>query len=81
MVLFGIDQPTAGTVTIDGKSVSLASPGVAMEQGIAYVSEDRIGQSLVMDFSIRNNASLTVLDEATSVGLMSRSKEIKITEP
>ena len=36
-----------------------------MAAGIAYVSEDRIGQSLVMDFSILANASLPVIDQAT----------------
>lgn len=80
-VLFGIDQPTAGSIAIDGSVVHLSSASEAMEQGIAYVSEDRIGQSLVMDFSIINNASLTVLDKATSGGMMSRSKELKLAEP
>jgi len=80
-VLFGIDRATAGTITIDGKSVDFLSPSEAMESGIAYVSEDRLGQSLVMDFSILNNASLTVLDAATRAGLMSRSKELGLAEP
>lgn len=80
-VLFGIDQPTSGTISIDGDVVSFASASAAMGQGIAYVSEDRIGQSLVMDFSILNNASLTVLDEATSGRMMSRSKELKLAKP
>ena len=80
-VLFGIDQPTSGTIWIDGTTVQFGSASAAMGQGIAYVSEDRIGQSLVMDFSILNNASLTVLDEATSGGMMSRSKELKLAEP
>jgi rhamnose transport system ATP-binding protein len=80
-VLFGIDQPTSGSISIDGKAVSIASASAAMERGIAYVSEDRIGQSLVMDFSILNNASLTVLDQATSGGMMSHSKELRLAEP
>ncbi|HTN60462.1 MAG TPA: ATP-binding cassette domain-containing protein [Devosia sp.] len=80
-VLFGIDQPSAGTITLDGKPVQLASASDAMDHGIAYVSEDRIGQSLVMDFSILNNASLTVLDEATSYGLVVRAKELALAKP
>jgi ABC-type sugar transport system ATPase subunit/ribose/xylose/arabinose/galactoside ABC-type transport system permease subunit len=80
-VLFGIDRPTAGTLLIDGKQVIFASASEAMEQRIAYVSEDRIGQSLVMDFSILNNASLTVLNEATRGGMMSRAKELKLAAP
>lgn len=80
-VLFGIDKPSAGTIMLDGKPISFGSAKDAMDHGIAYVSEDRIGQSLVMDFSILNNASLTVLDETTSGGLMSRSKELGLAKP
>nr|WP_064248202.1 ATP-binding cassette domain-containing protein [Rhizobium leguminosarum]OAP93806.1 ABC transporter [Rhizobium leguminosarum] len=80
-VLFGIDQPTAGTIGIAGKPMRFASPKDAMDNGIAYVSEDRIGQSLVMDFPILDNASLTVLDKATRGGLMSREKELGIARP
>ncbi|NLS01637.1 ATP-binding cassette domain-containing protein [Rhizobium sp. P38BS-XIX] len=80
-VLFGIDQADAGKVVIDGRDVAFSSPREAMKGGVAYVSEDRLGQSLVMDFSILNNASLTVLDEATQGGLMSQSKELALAEP
>ncbi|MCX5515781.1 ABC transporter [Kaistia algarum] len=80
-VLFGIDLPTAGTMTLDGADVRFASARDAMDRGIAYVSEDRIGQSLVMDFSILANNSLTVLDDATRGGLVSRSKELAFAKP
>ena len=80
-VLFGIDQPSAGSIEIDGHPRQFSSPKDAMEHGIAYVSEDRIGQSLVMDFPILTNATLTVLDETTSTRLISRRKEIGIAEP
>lgn len=49
-VLFGIDQPSAGTIELAGRPTSFASAKDAMASGIAYVSEDRMGQSLVMDF-------------------------------
>lgn len=80
-VLFGIDQPTSGTVSLDGTPIAFGSARDAMDHGIAYVSEDRIGQSLVMDFSILDNASLTVLDEATRAGLVSRTKELGLATP
>ena len=75
-VLFGVDQPTAGTIALDGHPVAFASPGDAMAAGIAYVSEDRIGQSLVMDFSILANASLPVIDQATTAGLIRPAREL-----
>lgn len=80
-VLFGIDQPSAGSIAIDGQQVNIGSPSQAMQLGVAYVSEDRLGQSLIMDFSILNNSSLTVLDEATNAGFMSRSKELALAQP
>ncbi len=80
-VLFGIDRPTSGTILLDGKPVRFAEPTEAMAAGIAYVSEDRLGQSLVMDFAIRDNASLAVIDQAAPVGLISRSREMALVKP
>lgn len=80
-VLFGIDSPTSGRILLDGAPVRFGSARDAMDRGIAYVSEDRIGQSLVMDFSILTNASLTVLDKATRGGLVARAKELAFAAP
>ncbi|WP_413989700.1 ATP-binding cassette domain-containing protein [Labrys okinawensis] len=80
-VLFGIDQPTSGTVTLAGSEVSFADPPAAMAAGIAYVSEDRLGQSLVMDFPILANASLPVIEKATFAGLVMRRQELALVEP
>jgi ABC-type sugar transport system ATPase subunit/ribose/xylose/arabinose/galactoside ABC-type transport system permease subunit len=80
-VLFGIDRPTAGTITIDGEAKTLATPTAAMEAGIAYVSEDRMGQSLVMDFAIRDNASLAVIDKASPGGFVSHARELALVTP
>ena len=77
-VLFGVDRPTAGTIALDGRQLVFASPGDAMAAGIAYVSEDRIGQSLVMDFPILANASLPVIDQATTAGLIRPARELAL---
>ena len=80
-VLFGIDRPSTGTIELDGKPAVFANPTEAMAAGIAYVSEDRLGQSLVMDFPIRDNASLTVIDQAAPAGLISRRREMALVKP
>ncbi|OWY14253.1 ABC transporter [Thioclava sp. JM3] len=74
--LFGITQPSSGVITLDGETTSIRSAGDAMRKGITYVSEDRLSQSLIMDFPIRVNASLTVLEQCTSRGLLKAEKEI-----
>lgn len=74
--LFGIDRPDRGQILIDGTPVEFSRAADAMAQRIAYVSEDRLGQSLVMDFSILDNAVLPVVDQATQHGIYSESRAI-----
>ena len=75
-VLFGVDRADAGSIRLGGREVAFAAPGDAMAAGVAYISEDRIGQSLVMDFSILANASLPVIRQATTAGLIVPSREL-----
>jgi rhamnose transport system ATP-binding protein len=77
-VLFGIDRPTRGSIRLDGSEVSFGQPSDAMASGIAYVSEDRLGQSLVMDAGILFNATLPSIARATVAGLISSEKELSL---
>ncbi len=79
--LFGINSPTNGAIKIDGQVVNLQTPAQAMAAGVAYVSEDRLGQSLVMDFSILTNASLAVLDSMRQYGLVQSHLEVETVAP
>ncbi|PSL17758.1 ATP-binding cassette domain-containing protein [Shimia abyssi] len=74
--IFGVTSPTSGAIKIDGREVSFANANASMKHGVAYVSEDRLTQSLIMDFSIRVNGSLTVLNKATKNGLLGADREI-----
>jgi len=61
--LFGMTRPGAGTVSLDGKKVSLGSNRDAIRAGIAYVSEDRLQLGLVQQQSIGDNTVAAVLDD------------------
>jgi rhamnose transport system ATP-binding protein len=80
-VLFGVDRRSGGTIAVDGRSVDFRTPSEAMRAGIAYVSEDRLGQSLVMDFSVLFNGSLTVIGKACIAGLVRRARELGLVKP
>jgi rhamnose transport system permease protein/rhamnose transport system ATP-binding protein len=80
-VIFGIDQPTQGTMRLAGTPISFHSPSEAMAGGIAYLSEDRLGQSLVMDQAILSNATLPTIARATVAGLISATKELALVRP
>jgi rhamnose transport system ATP-binding protein len=79
--LFGITLADAGTVAVSGETIRYDTAKDAIDNGVAYLSEDRRGQSLVLEFSILDNATLTVVDRATTAGLVRRSKSQAIVEP
>ena len=56
--IFGADHVTGGTVKMDGKEVKIKKPLDAMKQGIGYLPEDRKGDGIVGDLSVRENIIL-----------------------
>jgi ribose transport system ATP-binding protein len=56
--LFGADPIDGGKIYIKGKEVQIKSPRQAIHAGIAFLTEDRKGQGLVLAESIRNNLIL-----------------------
>lgn len=77
-VVFGIDKPTTGSLSLDGDPIRPRSAADAMAHGIAYVSEDRRGQSVIEDFSILDNATLPVISKATKLGMIRRRLELAL---
>jgi rhamnose transport system ATP-binding protein len=79
-VLFGIDQPDGGTVTLDGRPVTFASPSAAMTAGIAYLPEDRHQEGLVLDFTIAQNVTLPILPRLFPRFLVNSSTERTVAD-
>lgn len=79
-VLFGIDRSATGSISLGGSPVRIRSAADALARGIAYVSEDRRGQSLIEDFSILDNATLPVIEKATHLGLIRHRLELALVE-
>ena len=59
--LFGMNRPDRGTIRVDGAPVRFASNRDAIAKGIAYVPEDRLSLSLVLDQPIGTNIVVSVL--------------------
>jgi rhamnose transport system ATP-binding protein len=79
-VLFGIDKSSHGTISLGGTVTKVRSAAHALSQGIAYVSEDRRGQSIVEEFSILDNATLPVIQHATRWWLIRKRLELALVE-
>ena len=64
--VFGADPIDGGKIYIKGKEVNVKSPKQAIAEGIALLTEDRKGQGLVLQESIRTNLVLASLKRHTT---------------
>lgn len=72
--LFGMNRPTSGEIRVNGKPLALKTNAQAIEEGIAYVSEDRLNLGLVLEQPISSNILVTVLDKLPArFGLISEA--------
>ena len=70
----------SGTVKIYGKEVRMHSPREAIENGLAYVTEDRKGNGLILSNPIRVNTTLANLSGVSSHGVIDVDKEYQVAE-
>ena len=73
--LFGMNPPSAGEIRVGGKQLALRSNQQAIDEGIAYVSEDRLTLGLVLEQPIASNILVTILDQmANGLGFVSETR-------
>ena len=74
--LFGLHHANrSGDIIIDGKKTEIRSPGEAIKAGIAFATEDRKGQGLVLLRSIGENMSLAKLKQLSRFSFMNSMRE------
>jgi ABC-type sugar transport system ATPase subunit len=69
-----------GVVFVDGEESRIREPADAIASGIALVPEDRLGDGLVMDLSVRHNIGLPQLAELSRFGLLDRAEESRVAD-
>jgi len=67
-----------GTITMNGKTKDFKNPKDAIKAGVAYVTEDRKGNGLVLIQDIKYNISISGLDMLTKGLVINQNEEIKI---
>lgn len=80
MSIFGKSYGTniSGQLFINGKEVHLKSAREAIEHKLAYVTEDRKGDGLILSNSIKNNTSLANLAGISNHGVIDQDKEYAV---
>ncbi|WP_349945460.1 sugar ABC transporter ATP-binding protein [Lacrimispora sp. BS-2] len=73
--IFGADPYDSGEIYVNGKKVSIKSPKDGIRCGMAFLTEDRKGQGLVLSQSVRTNLILSNMRSCTK-GLFFDEKQI-----
>ncbi|MGN0348797.1 MAG: ATP-binding cassette domain-containing protein [Roseburia sp.] len=69
---------TGGEILLNGEKVSFKRPKDAIRKGVAYVSEDRKGNGLVLIQDIKYNISIANLEELQEGVSLNENEEINI---
>ncbi|MGE7186312.1 sugar ABC transporter ATP-binding protein [Peribacillus sp. NPDC006672] len=78
--LFGVDQIDSGEIAVEGKKVSIRKPTDAVRYGLAFITENRKEEGLILDFSVRENIGLPNLKSFAPSGLVKTEDEKKFAE-
>lgn len=78
--LFGVTPIDRGTISINGKPVSIHKPIDAIHAGIGLITEDRKDEGLLLPLSVNDNLALPNLKILSSFGFMNRSKERELSD-
>ena len=82
MSIFGRAYGTgiSGQLFLNGKEVHIKNERQAIEAGLAYVTEDRKGNGLILPQSIAVNTTMARLDKVCHNGVIDRTKENIVAE-
>lgn len=78
--VFGVSIPDQGTIQVQGRTVSVKTPGKAIAMGIALLPEDRKNQGLILPFSVKWNLCTVVLDRLKKGLVLQRQKFEEISQ-
>jgi rhamnose transport system ATP-binding protein len=59
-ILFGLTSADAGTIRLNGQSITVGSPQEAVAHGIAYVPEDRRRHGVILEMPIAENMTMAI---------------------
>ncbi|HIF9456204.1 TPA: ribose ABC transporter ATP-binding protein RbsA [Photobacterium damselae] len=79
-VIYGALTRESGDVILDGKIINPISPQDGLANGIAYISEDRKGDGLILGLSVKENMSICALEQLSNGIKIDQQQEIIAVE-
>jgi ABC-type sugar transport system ATPase subunit len=77
--IFGIDQPDAGEILIQGKPVKIRRPRDAVKSGIALVTEDRQISGLALRLPIAANVTMANVERISRFGMLNLPEQNRMS--
>ena len=78
--VIGMDYTDMGEIYVEGKRARIRSPKDALRSGIAYLSEDRKQEGLVLKAPVKWNISMANMSRILSVGMVNEKKDEAIAD-
>lgn len=78
--IFAADRVTGGKVHVNGREVKITQPKDAMQAGIGYLPEDRKGDGIIQDLSVRENIILALQVLKGFTKPISRAEQEKLAD-
>lgn len=78
--IFGVDPHESGKLFFQGKEIHIKTPGDAIAQGFAFVTENRKTEGLVLDFSILQNIAMPSDARMAKHGFINRKEETEFSQ-
>ncbi len=79
MTIFGDSKKTSGNIFIDGKEVNIKSPKDAIKFGIGLCPEDRKEQGLILERTVKENMTVSILKTISNNSVINRNKEVQLS--
>ena len=79
-LLFGIERPDRGSITMDGAEIENFSPIESIERGVALCPEDRKAEGIMGELTVRENIILAMQASRGWIKYLSLSEQYEIAD-
>ncbi len=79
-LIFGSERMTSGEIVYKGEPLQVKSCEQAIKAGISMIPEDRKRHGVILDMTIKENATMPCLGRISRRGVLSEQKQIDVTK-
>lgn len=78
--IFGITQPTSGSIIFNGEKKKIKKPADAVKLGLGFLPEDRKKEGLLLRMTVLHNITLPSINKISRFGLIQSDHEKQIAK-